>query len=342
MRFCFYVFAIFLLISCNGNKQNEENTIQTTFNPDSESSPATENLKTELQEFALNFKPKSSHSLDSIPAAMIKKFRRIRVIDKQAHRKLITLIFAKIYAEHLRCCHQSYVIASRHRGDFASNNSSMVDEFIYMSNYLDKNNPPEYWTSAIIDKYLKENEYLLNYKPIARQKKVIDSITEKINNYNYWDVPIADAFDFPVGKPDADGYYNAQKFQENNHLGDDWNAVTGGNTDLGNPIYSIANGYVKYADDYGGGWGNVIRIVHKLPDGKKLESLYAHCDTILVKEGEWIDKGSKIGTIGTAHGQYLAHLHFELRDNLALPVGGGYSENTSGYLDPTKFILENR
>lgn len=191
-------------------------------------------------------------------------------------------------------------------------------------------------------KWLDENTDLQSYKPIARQKRIIDSITEKINKYDYWDVPIADSFDFPVGKPDADGYYNAQKFQENNHLGDDWNAVTGGNSDLGDPIYSIANGFVKYADDYGGGWGNLIRIGHKLPNGKKIESLYAHCDTILVREGELIDKGSKIGTIGTANGQYLAHLHFELRDSLALPVGGGYSENTSGYLNPTEFILENR
>ncbi|MEM8889827.1 MAG: M23 family peptidase, partial [Bacteroidota bacterium] len=37
------------------------------------------------------------------------------------------------------------------------------------------------------------------------------------------------AFDYPVGKPDARGYYNAQGFQKNNHLGDDWNANTGGN-----------------------------------------------------------------------------------------------------------------
>ncbi len=38
---------------------------------------------------------------------------------------------------------------------------------------------------------------------------------------------IANAFDYPVGKPDAVGYYNAQPFGKNHHLGDDWNAVTG-------------------------------------------------------------------------------------------------------------------
>lgn len=53
---------------------------------------------------------------------------------------------------------------------------------------------------------------------------------------------IARSFDYPVGKPPGNGYYIAQKFQENAHLGEDWNAVTGGNTDLGDPIYAIANG----------------------------------------------------------------------------------------------------
>jgi len=73
---------------------------------------------------------------------------------------------------------------------------------------------------------------------------------------------IADGFDYPVGKPNAKGYYNAQGFAGTTHLGDDWNAVTGGNSDLGDPIYAVANGYVNFAEDLAGGWGNVIRVWH--------------------------------------------------------------------------------
>ncbi len=161
-----------------------------------------------------------------------------------------------------------------------------------------------------------------------------DSLFRKHSKY------IAESFDFPVGKPDGKGYYNAQKFGENLHLGDDWNGIGGGNSDLGDPIYSIANGYIFSAEDIGSGWGNVIRIIHQFK-GKYYESIYAHCNTIKVKKGDLIKKGTIIATIGNAGGIYLAHLHLEIRDRIFMEIGGGYSEDISGYLDPTKFINKN-
>lgn len=155
---------------------------------------------------------------------------------------------------------------------------------------------------------------------------------------------ISDGFDFPVGPPSARGYYNAQAFGQNAHLGDDWNAVTGGNTDLGDPVFSIAHGIVSQAYDAGGGWGNVIRVVHQhpaFPDGLG-ESLYAHCDTLLVQVGDSVRRGAQIGTIGTSHGAYLAHLHLEIRAKADLPLGGGYGFDSTGYLNPGRFIKGHR
>ncbi|RED38529.1 peptidase M23-like protein [Winogradskyella eximia] len=152
---------------------------------------------------------------------------------------------------------------------------------------------------------------------------------------------IAKGFDFPVGKPNANGYYNAQKFKENNHLGDDWNGLGGGNSDLGDPIYSIANGYISEAKDYKGGWGNVIRIVH-FYNNKFYESLYAHCDSMLVSPNQFIKKGEQIATIGNCNGTYYAHLHLEIRNDVDLDIGDGYSTDTTGYLNPTDFIKKNR
>jgi len=155
---------------------------------------------------------------------------------------------------------------------------------------------------------------------------------------------ISDGFDFPVGKSNSDAsqYYIARNFGERYHLGEDWNGLGGGNTDLGDPIYAISNGYVKSAKNVGGGWGKTIRIIHKLPNGNQVESLFAHCNEILVKKGSRVKKGQKIGTIGTASGRYRAHLHFEIRDDINMGIGKGYSKNTKGYLNPTKFIKANR
>lgn len=153
---------------------------------------------------------------------------------------------------------------------------------------------------------------------------------------------ISDGFDFPVGKPNAKKYYNAQAFTKNGHLGDDWNAVTGGNSDLGDPIYVAANGYVSSANDRGGGWGKIIRVIHQLQDTSFIETVYAHCEEMLVEKGQFVKRGDKIGTIGNVDGLYYAHLHFELRDSIDMNIGGGYSDVTAGYLDPTAFIKKHR
>ncbi|WMX15407.1 M23 family metallopeptidase [Aureispira sp. CCB-E] len=151
-----------------------------------------------------------------------------------------------------------------------------------------------------------------------------------------------DGFDFPVGKPDGKGYYNAQPFRKNDHLGDDWNAVAGGDSDLGDPIYSIANGYVVFAKDIGSGWGKIVRVMHQLDDTTYVEALYAHCDSMLVQSNQGVKRGQQIATIGNANGAYYAHLHLEIRDSVEMEVGGGYSSYYNGYLDPTEFIKAHR
>ena len=151
---------------------------------------------------------------------------------------------------------------------------------------------------------------------------------------------IATTWQFPVGPPLAKGYYNAQPFGENDHLGDDWNGTGGGNSDLGDPVYAAASGWVGQSLDHGGGWGKVIRVVHRLPATDSLEfveTLYAHLDSMLVSRGEWVEAGQQIGTIGNADGAYWAHLHFELRNAPRRPLGGGYGR-PNGYLDPTAWI----
>ena len=148
-----------------------------------------------------------------------------------------------------------------------------------------------------------------------------------------------------VGAPDGAGYYDAQPFGTDFHLGGDWNGVGGGDSDRGAPVTAIADGAVTFAVDVGGGWGNVVRIAHRIRDAggdRLVESLYAHLDRIDVAVGQRVRRGAPIGTIGDAHGQYLAHLHLELRARPGLPLGEGYAAETTGYLDPTAFIRGHR
>ncbi len=159
------------------------------------------------------------------------------------------------------------------------------------------------------------------------------------------DCPLSTGFDFPVGIPDAKGYYNAQKFTENDHLGDDWNGSGGGNTDLGDSVFAASEGKVIFAEDVYGGWGNIVIIAHNTGTNESpeyIQSMYAHLDEIETSENNLVDRGQFIGTIGTAHEKYPAHLHFEIRSDVEMGIGGGYSSDTTGYLNPTKFILNHR
>jgi len=156
---------------------------------------------------------------------------------------------------------------------------------------------------------------------------------------------LADGFDFPVGAPDADGYYDAQPFGgDTAHLGSDWNGDRGGDSDLGDPVLAIADGRVIEAADHEGGWGNVVRVAHRVRDrdGERVvESLYAHLESIDVRVGEHVGRGQPLGTIGTADGVYVAHLHLELREVLGRPLGRGYGP-PDAQVDPTAFIRAHR
>jgi len=157
---------------------------------------------------------------------------------------------------------------------------------------------------------------------------------------------IADGFDIPVGPPDGEGYYKARGYRPRGHQGEDWNGLGGGNTDLGDPVFSTAHGLVVYARDARMGWGNVVIIRHVyLEKGKTLtvDSLYGHLDRIFVREGQQVSRGQKVGTIGTNHGMYPAHLHFEIRKNLSIGIhASAFRRDYSNYYSPSDFILSRR
>ncbi|WP_442266654.1 hypothetical protein ACSIGC_02870 [Tenacibaculum sp. ZS6-P6] len=180
---------LFLLFYCNQKQEKTENGPHSESELKTQSELETRNYKKDVSEFALNFSPKGSSALDSIPKNIIKRFRELRTIDKNAHEKYVTLLFTKLYAEHLQCCHQSYVIENfpADKSEYDFDKLTMVNEFAFMSNYLDDEKLPEIWTSGIIEKWLTENPELLEFEPIEKYNQFIKTVSEKIKNDDYWD-----------------------------------------------------------------------------------------------------------------------------------------------------------
>lgn len=159
-------------------------------------------------------------------------------------------------------------------------------------------------------------------------------------------VRMADGFDYPVGRDGAKAYYRARGFRVNGHIGEDWNGAGGGDSDLGDAVYSIAHGVVVYARDYRSGWGKVVIVRHAFFDNcqtQHADSLYGHLHDIFVQEGQQIARGERVGTIGNNRGMYDAHLHFELRNNLQVGLlRTSFARDLSTYSDPSAFIGTRR
>src|ERR1700730_16777519 len=131
-------------------------------------------------------------------------------------------------------------------------------------------------------------------------------------------LPNAPRFDFPIG---------------------------GENSDLGDPIFAVADGRVLLGRDGGPGWGNIVILLHAyLENGERkyVQSHYGHVEKMLVHAGDEVHRGQQIATVGTAGGRYFAHLHFEMREFTTPFIGPGYRENTQGWINPAAFIQAHR
>jgi murein DD-endopeptidase MepM/ murein hydrolase activator NlpD len=157
---------------------------------------------------------------------------------------------------------------------------------------------------------------------------------------------LADGFDFPLGPPDATGYYKSRGFNVHGHLGEDWVSENGPGAVFRDPVHSIGQGVVTLARDFLRAWGNVVVIRHGyLEDGqvKFIDSLYGHLDKILVAEGQTVSRGQVIGLVGNAHGIYAPHLHFEIHKNLTIGVvHTAANRDMTSYQDPTTFLSGHR
>jgi murein DD-endopeptidase MepM/ murein hydrolase activator NlpD len=79
----------------------------------------------------------------------------------------------------------------------------------------------------------------------------------------------------------------------------------------GTPIYATADGTVIEAGYRAGGFGKKIVLNH----GFGYETLYGHCETVLVKPGQKVKRGDVIGLVGSTGLSKSPHLHYEVHIN---------------------------
>ncbi len=78
--------------------------------------------------------------------------------------------------------------------------------------------------------------------------------------------------------------------------------------DIGTPVFAAAGGVVIYSGPHPQ-YGFLIEIDH----GNDFTTRYAHCSRVLVREGEVVQRGSKIAESGSTGRATGPHLHFEVR-----------------------------
>jgi murein DD-endopeptidase MepM/ murein hydrolase activator NlpD len=103
----------------------------------------------------------------------------------------------------------------------------------------------------------------------------------------------------------------------------------------GTPIYASADGIVTFAGRVPLGrsvswwrFGNVVVIDH----AGRFITIYAHCDTVTVKEGDSVRQGQTVATVGSTGWSTNSHLHYEIRSDIERP--GNYDP-----VDPRIYIL---
>jgi murein DD-endopeptidase MepM/ murein hydrolase activator NlpD len=172
-------------------------------------------------------------------------------------------------------------------------------------------------------KYYQERRYVLEGHTQELENEIQDLIRAYQRRANsgssgsYTPARSTGAFNWP-----ADGPVTSSFGWRQHPIYGGWRMHTG--IDLGagygQPIRASDGGTVIYSG-WCGGYGNLVMIDH----GKGITTLYGHCSSISVSNGQSVSKGQVIARVGSTGNSTGPHLHFEVRQN-GVPI------NPWGYL----------
>jgi len=90
------------------------------------------------------------------------------------------------------------------------------------------------------------------------------------------------------------------------------------------PVLATAAGLV-IKSGWAGDYGNAVEIDH----GTGYQTVYGHLDAILVKEGQRVSRGERVGLVGSTGRSTGPHLHYEVRQGDRI-------------LNPLEYILDSK
>lgn len=126
----------------------------------------------------------------------------------------------------------------------------------------------------------------------------------------------------PPGVGTGDFAWPVKKAEVTSEYGKRWGRFHAGTDTVSENrgIFAADNGKVVLAG-WNGGYGKAVIIDHN----NGYQTLYAHMSSIKVKEGQIVEKGEKIGIMGTTGNSTGVHLHFEIEKD-------GENQNPLKYL----------
>ncbi len=146
-----------------------------------------QNSQESIKGFALNYYPVnipngSPSELPQVNSDIKNDIENLIITNKKECEQYLTLILLKLYAAHLECCHQSYDLREKAlKIDTLSN--PILYYFVEVTKFSVSK---EFVSSSIGYDWVAINPSLLKYKPIKKECKRIEKISEDIHRGKFW------------------------------------------------------------------------------------------------------------------------------------------------------------
>lgn len=191
------VIVIFLFISSCADRNSPNKNKQPSSAAETSKLTATDNIFSTqnhlevAQQFADNFQPdtflyEGIGKIGYVPDSVIYAFKDLRHSDSASHKRYLTVVFLKLYLDHLRCCHQSYEVRNKIGGSIDSLADPLVYEYNLATGLFDMNKPIEFINSGIGETYVKKNRQLAEYPEIKELLNRMKPVKDSIEKHLYW------------------------------------------------------------------------------------------------------------------------------------------------------------